>query len=1588
MTLTENPSIPDGASNGEHGPEMGTLMRRYYRAIPAEGSVPPDEIDLVQLVRSHRALARVRPPGRPLIGVANRLAAGHDRSSAVTVIQVVVDDMPCLVDSVLDELARSGDRLRRVLHPIVVVRRDDSGVLSEVLGEADPENPPAGSIAESWMSIEVDRIADTNRAQSLRARLDSVLGDVREVAEASREMREVALAVAAALQTCPSLDDAHDAAALLRWLADGHFLFLGYRFDETGDTGETGGLGLLRHDSSLVAGLGTPTPDSTPALLELTPASGVSTVHGPGAPFYVGVRTRRPDGSVGGEHRFVGAFTIAAKHENISRIPVVGDRVRRAIQQAGVPWDSHSGQRMLGILQDFPLTELFSADWEFLYDTTSALLASVERHRLRLFVRRDPRRRFFSCLVYLARDRYTTVSRQAMEEVLVSELHGNSIEHYARTADTALATVQFVVHTDNGEPVEPDVARIHERLSAAVRSWDDNLIEAVLAGQHGTSGDVTGELGQRCASAFPEAYKEDFDTETALADLTHLRVLSRDRDLNLSIYLPPDAQAGEARFKLYLAGERITLSAVLPVLQLMGVEVVDERPYEIDWDRGQRWIFDFGLVHKQPEIWRNADARARFEEAFAAVWRGDAEADRFNALVLQADLGWQHAALLRAYAKYLRQIGTAYSQSYLQDTLLDHPQVTVALVRLFETRFDPGLSEQTRRKQTERLDAEINHLVDEVVSLDADRILHSYHSLIHATVRTNYHYFLGTANSGSRRHVLSLKLKSAAIPDLPQPRPHCEIFVYSPRVEGVHLRYGPVARGGLRWSDRREDYRTEILGLVKAQAAKNAVIVPVGAKGGFVVKRPPADRDTLQAEAIACYQMFISGLLDVTDNRARGELVPPARVVRHDEDDAYLVVAADKGTATFSDVANEVAHAYGFWLGDAFASGGSVGYDHKAMGITARGAWESVKRHFHELGVDPQQDDFTVIGIGDMSGDVFGNGMLLSKHICLVAAFDHRHIFVDPDPDPGTSFAERQRLFTLPRSSWADYDTSRLSEGGGVWSRHVKAIPVNTRMRAALGLGDATEVLSPTELVKAILLAPVDLLWNGGIGTYVKAALETHAEVRDKANDAVRVNGDDLRVKVVAEGGNLGLTQQGRIEFARAGGSINTDALDNSAGVDCSDHEVNLKILLDQVVAKGGLSQTERNGRLAELTGEVANVVLANNYRQNRVLGVSRSHAPAMLSVHARLIADLERRRGLDRQLEALPARRQLSVLERDGRGLTSPELATLLAHVKLALKDEILEDGLLEEDAFVRRVPEYFPRPLGKRFGAAIGRHPLRREIGATLLVNEVVDNGGLTYAFRLAEEMSVAATDAVRAFNVVAEVYDLRFLWRWIDAEGALLPSQVTDGLILETRRLLDRASRWMLSHRPQPLDVGAEIDRFRPAVRQLETEVGNLVRGPEKAAVEQETQRLIDGWVPEPLARRVACLLATYPLLDIAEIAPSGQIRRAAELYYALSDHLGVDRLLHAVSALERGDRWHALARLALRDDLYGALRAATSGALLAGDPADSAAKSVAAWEQARSSRLTRARQLLEEAGRSERPGLPVLTVAIDQVRGMVA
>ncbi|CAM5412093.1 NAD-specific glutamate dehydrogenase OS=Streptomyces glaucescens OX=1907 GN=gdhB PE=4 SV=1 [Streptomyces glaucescens] len=1328
----------------------------------------------------------------------------------------------------------------------------------------------------------------------------------------------------------------------------------------------------------------------------LTKANSRATVHRPSYLDYIGVKKFDADGNVIGERRFLGLFSSAAYTESVRRVPVIRRKVEAVLEGAGFSPNSHDGRDLLQILETYPRDELFQTPVDELRSIVTSVLYLQERRRLRLYLRQDEYGRYYSALVYLPRDRYTTGVRLRIIDILKEELGGISVDFTAWNTESILSRLHFVVRVPQGTELtqlsDADKERIEARLVAAARSWADGFAEALNA-EFGE--ERAAELTRRYADAFPEGYKADHSPRSAVADLAHLERLEADQDFALSLYEPVGAGPDERRFKIYRTGEAVSLSKVLPVLNRLGVEVMDERPYELRCaDRRVAWIYDFGL--RMPKAQNGAtdgaytsdDARERFQDAFAATWTGLAENDGFNALVLTAGLTWRQAMVLRAYAKYLRQAGSTFSQDYMEDTLRDNVHTTRLLVSLFEARMSP----ERQRAGHEIVDAlleELDAALDQVASLDEDRILRSFLTVIKATLRTN---FFQKAANGRPHDYVSMKFDPQAIPDLPAPRPAFEIWVYSPRVEGVHLRFGKVARGGLRWSDRREDFRTEILGLVKAQMVKNTVIVPVGAKGGFVAKQlpdPAVDRDAWMAEGIASYKTFISALLDITDNMVAGEVVPPADVVRHDEDDTYLVVAADKGTATFSDIANEVAEKYNFWLGDAFASGGSAGYDHKGMGITARGAWESVKRHFREMGTDTQSEDFTVVGIGDMSGDVFGNGMLLSEHIRLVAAFDHRHIFIDPNPDAAVSYAERRRLFELPRSSWADYDTDLISAGGGVFPRTAKAIPVNAHIREALGIEGKVTKLTPAELMKAILQAPVDLLWNGGIGTYVKASTESHADVGDKANDAIRVDGGDLRVKVVGEGGNLGLTQLGRIEFALHGGRINTDAIDNSAGVDTSDHEVNIKILLNGLVADGDMTVKQRNRLLADMTDEVGKLVLRNNYAQNTAIGNALAQSKDMLHAQQRFMKHLVRGGHLDRALEFLPTDRQIRERLAQGQGLTGPETAVLMAYTKITVAEELLHTSLPDDGYLRGLLCAYFPSALRERFGERIDSHPLRREITTTVLVNDTVNTGGTTYLHRLREETGASLEEIVRAQTAARAIFRSAPVWDAVEALDNKVEAEVQTRIRLHSRRLVERGTRWLLNNRPQPIQLAETVSFFAERVEQVWNELPKLLRGADLEWWQKIYDELTGAGVPDELATRVAGFSSAFPTLDIVSVADrmGKEPLDVAEVYYDLGDRLGIAQLMDRIIELPRADRWQSMARAAIREDLFAAHAALTADVLAVGNGSSTPEQRFKGWREKNAAILGRARTTLEEIQSSETFDLANLSVAMRTMRTLL-
>ena len=1597
-------------SGGPPGDAATRLLKIFYKHVAPEDVNDRSEVDLYGGAMAQYKLAANRPQGTANIRVYTPTVSEHGWSAGGhTVVEVVTDDMPFLVDSVTMELTEGSRDVHMVVHPQLLVRRDVTGELQEVL--VDDEMTPSADLPhdvfrESWMHIEIDRESSPEQIAELEQSLAKVLLDVREAVEDWERMRAQAREIVGELDRDPPPlpdDEIEEGKALLEWLADDHFTFLGYREYRLEGEGDDvvlravpgTGFGILRSDQDMSTSFGKLPPivrakAREKTLLVLAKANSKATVHRPVYLDYIGVKTFDKNGEVVGERRFLGLFSSAAYTESLTRIPVIRQKAQEVIDRAGFEPLSHTGKALMDVLETYPRDELFQTPIDDLVPIAEAVLHTRERRQLRLFVRRDTYGRYLSCLVYLPRDRYTTAVRERIAAILKAQLGGESLEYTARVSESMLARLHFVVHPPRGELIgDFDQEDLERRLADAARSWRDDLVSAV----HAEYGEEDGaRLSRAYSEAFPEAYKEDYAPRTGAVDLGRIEGIEGDEGVALSFYQLMDSGPLEARLKVFRVGRPLSLSNVLPVLSSMGVEVIDERPYDLVGLNRESHIYDFGLRYTRS---LPAGGRELFQDAVNAVWEDRNEVDGFNGLVLAAGLTWRQATLLRAYAKYMRQGGTPFAQDYIEDALKQNVDITRYLVDLFEARFDPGRGgdmpsdAEARVARCEELDARIHKALDDVVSLDHDRILRSYLTVLDATLRTNY---FQVADDGRPKPYISFKIQPDRIPELPQPRPKFEIFVYSPRVEGVHLRFGAVARGGLRWSDRRDDFRTEVLGLVKAQMVKNAVIVPVGAKGGFFCKQLPdaSDREAWLAEGVACYKTFISGMLDITDNLVAERTVPPDHVVRHDGDDAYLVVAADKGTATFSDIANGVARDYGFWLGDAFASGGSVGYDHKAMGITARGAWESVRRHFRERGIDCQAEDFTCVGVGDMSGDVFGNGMLLSEHIRLVAAFDHRDIFLDPSPEAATSYAERRRLFDLPRSSWQDYDKSLISEGGGVFPRAAKAIKITPQVRGALSLDDTVTTMTPAELMRAILLADVDLLWNGGIGTYVKATSETDAEVGDKANDPIRVNGLDLRCKAVGEGGNLGMTQRGRIEYAHNGGRINTDFIDNSAGVDTSDHEVNIKILLDQVVANGDLTEKQRNDLLASMTDEVGRLVLADNYEQNLALASAVRNAAPLLHVHEDWVRRLERAGLMDRELEALPSRKMMATLRERKEGLTVPELSVLLAYTKIVLADELLatdvaDDPFLRSDLF-----SYFPSPMRQTFRERMEAHPLRREIVITQVVNDLVNGAGITFFHRLSEETGATVDELVRANFVAREIFGSRALIDEVCGHDNSIPADVQTHMRLEMRTLVERASRWLINNRRPPLDSEATVDFFGVVGQRVVQSLPELLTGRELAAFESRRDVLVGQGVPEDLAVRVAVLPPAYAALSIVETAKRDDLDplEVARVHFALGERLGLSALVARILSLPRDDRWQTMARAALRDDLHtvhAQLTAQVLGATAGGQPAP---VRIADWEEEDEVVVSRAVGTLDEICADDSAELARLSVGLRVVRTMLA
>lgn len=1566
--------------------EVEAFARHFYATVPIEDLVDRRLDDLYGATLSIWQFLQNHDPKSPKVRVFNPDFEEHGWQSTHTFVAVLHEDMPFLVDSVRIELNRRGLTVHAIQNAVFAVGRDSQHQLKAL---ASPKDENAPEARESLIVIEVDRHTDPESLSRIESRLHDVLRDVRTAVGDFDEMcGQITAAIQELEKNCPPQidpDDHEEAIAFLEWLLKDNFTFLGY--DEYLLEGNE-----LQRDSNSVLGVfrldqpryrerirteeGIDENEDyvlVPQLLSFAKSAHHSRVHRPTYPDYITVDRYDDDGNVIGERRFFGLFTSTVYNESPRNIPLLRRKLKAVMDIAGFNPHGHNGKQLLQVLEVYPRDDLFQISTESLASTALGILNIRERRQVRLFIRADVSGKFYSCLVFVPRDVFSTDLRQRIQGMLCDELDAHFGDFNTYLSESVLARIQLILRFNGDTPSQYDLKRLESKVARLARSWRDDLQAAMV---EGFGEERANHLIDQFHEAFSASYREDFNARTAVFDVQHLLNLDNGEDLSLSLYRPLEEQAGGMNLKLFHRESQIPLSDVLPMMENLGLRVIGERPYDINAPQQRYWIHDFELEHSREGV-NLSEMRDTFSEAFKRIWAGEADNDAFNRLIIGAGLDWREVAMLRGYARYLKQIRFGMSQDYIAATLVNYPTITQGLVELFRLRFDPEHQHST----TDDCVARLNEHLEGVASLNDDQLLRRFMELIQATLRTNYYQKTG---GGGFKDYIAYKLEPSKVTGMPKPRPAFEIFVCSPRVEGVHLRGGKVARGGLRWSDRLEDFRTEVLGLVKAQQVKNAVIVPVGAKGGFVCKRMPenADRETQQKEGIACYQIFIRALLDVTDNLVGGEVVPPQNVVRHDEDDTYLVVAADKGTATFSDIANEISVEYGHWLGDAFASGGANGYDHKKMAITARGAWESVKRHFKNLDVNTQQDLFTVVGIGDMAGDVFGNGMLLSDKIQLVGAFNHLHIFVDPNPDADAAFAERKRLFNLPRSSWEDYSAELISKGGGVFSRSAKSIVITPEMQQAFGIEETR--LSPNDLIRAMLKAKVDLIWNGGIGTYVKSSEETDADVGDKANDALRINGAELNCRVVGEGGNLGFTQRGRMEAAANGVRVYTDFIDNAGGVNCSDHEVNIKILIDEVVKRGDMTDKQRNQLLAEMTEEVADLVILDNYRQTQALDLSEILSHHGMGPYRRFISELESAGQIDRELEFLPADDVLKERASSGQGMRLPELSVLISYAKSTLKGDLINSDVPDDLYIHRHLERLFPAVLTERYKDEMYEHRLKREIVATQVANDLVDHMGIVFVRRLMDSTGAGRADIARAYIVARDAFNLPALWAQIEALDNQVPSRVQYSMMLDLMRMIRRATRWFLRMH-LGLSTQDAIEYFRPRLAQLQEGIGELLSGEEQAAWHKRCDELQEAGVPEALASTVAAAPSLYAGLGIIQAAriTNEKPQRVAEVFYEIGSRLELPWMIQQVTHLEVRDAWQAQARETFRDDIDRQQLALTTSVLKLEAGSRDTQERVAQWLEQHAELHRRWCRLIDEVRGGSEGGFALFAVAVREL-----
>ncbi len=1574
------------------------FAKQHYAHIPLEELVSRNFSDTYGAVLAAWQFLQKRSSDESPVSVFNPDLESDGWQSTHTVIFILHPNIPFLIDSVRIAINQREIGTHSIQHSILHVERDKGGKLKKLHSGSKSS---AGSGYEAFIVLEIDRHTKPADLQALEEALQTVLHEVRiAVSDFPLVTGKINETLEELETTTAGITDENkaEAKAFLHWLLEDHFTFLGY--DEYDFARDGKGMVVQRVENSELGILrvNNERPDRvrlnelpqrtrhemtrTDDIFIFAKSAQRSHVHRPAYPDYIAVKKFNSKGEVVGERRFLGLYTARVYNERPDEIPLLRQKYESVMSRSGFLREDYAGKELEQILTLYPRDELFQVESDELLQIAKNILYIQERRRIELFMREDVYGQFVTCLAFFPRDIYNTELRLKVERVLLERLEAEDIEFVTHFSESVLARVQFTIRVPRVENRKLPIAEIRETVIGMAQSWLDGLAEALSEAYGEEKGN---ELFRLWSGGFPASYTDKFSPRRAAIDLEHIAGSADRDDLSMSFYRALEEDESTLHFKLFYPDQPIPLSDVMPIFDNLGFRVLGEHPFEVLDRHGKTvWMHDFTLKAHSGVTVDIHRIRPIFEDLFRKVWYGEAENDAFNRLLLSSYMSWREIALLRTYARYMRQIRFSNSQTFISNTLVNHVGLTRLLLDCFDIRFNPDRyqSEVKSEAAQQKLEIEFNSALDAVENLSEDRVLRLYLELIQATLRTNYFQL---DEKGHNKSYISLKFDPGQIPDMPLPVPMFEIFVYSPRVEGVHLRGGKVARGGLRWSDRFEDYRTEILGLVKAQQVKNAVIVPVGAKGGFVAKRlpDPSDREAFQAEGIEAYKTFIRGLLDITDNLVDAGIQPPQRVIRYDEDDHYLVVAADKGTATFSDIANGLAAEYGFWMGDAFASGGSHGYDHKKMGITARGAWVSVERHFREMGINPALDEFTAVGIGDMSGDVFGNGMLCSEKTRLVAAFNHMHIFVDPDPDPEQSFRERQRLFALPRSSWTDYDSKLISKGGGVFSRSAKSIPVSPEMKKLFDI--KADRVPPNMLISHILRAQVDLLWVGGIGTYVKATTESHSDVGDKANDGLRINGSELRCKVVGEGGNLGLTQMGRIEYALQGGRLNTDFIDNSGGVDCSDHEVNMKILLNQVVAVGDLTDKQRNALLEEMTDDVSALVLKNNYRQTQAISIASEDAATRLEEYRRLMNAMESAGKLNRALEFLPDDETLTERKVANKGLTRPELSVLISYVKGDLKQTLVNSSLPDDPLLAGEMYKVFPQELTRNFSRELGEHQLRREIIATQIANDMVNHMGITFVERLNQSTGADAAAIALAWIIARDLFRIDNWWDRIEDLDFHIPASLQMDLMQDLMRLMRRAVRWLLRNRRAELSVQNHMERFADSVWAITSKLPEYLGEQARETWQQRNSELMESGLPKELASVVSGTDYLYASLGIIEAqeASGMPLKTVANLYFELGDTLELDWFADAIADLKPGSHWQALARESFREDLDWQQRALTVGVLRLADKPEDVPARVEAWLQDNEAMIDRWKSMLAEIKTIREPEYAMFSVALREL-----